>query len=225
MTSKEQYCYYHYLNNQLLKNQDDLRKGERTRQKLLLATTRLLDEVGYHGLTTANICKAAELSSATFYLYFKNRKEIVLALLSGFSQYLYDQLKLANQENKANDRIKSVNRAWVHTTSKNSGLLRCLYQMTDEDSEFDDLVNSLNHNWYLSVAKSLNKNNDTSNPEHLITAYAMGNMTDELTRNLFTRNNPYLNEAFQQLGWEEEQLADFITNIWKKAGVAYTPTP
>lgn len=212
MSQKEEYSYYHYMETKYRESRSELRKGERTRLKLLMATIRLLDDVGYHGLTTANICKAANLSSATIYLYFKNRKEIVLAVLDGFAQYLIQQLK---QVNKEEDRMTQVNRIWIYVTSKNSGLLRCLLQMRDEVPEFDDRMNHLNHDWYLSIARSRNQDDDTVDPERLMIAYAMGGMVDELTRSLFTRCNPYLNDAFQQLGWNEEQLADFITSIWK----------
>lgn len=55
------------------------RKKERTRRQLVSAGLRVLAEKG-HGLTVSDIAAAADVSTGTFYNYFKDRAELLEAL-------------------------------------------------------------------------------------------------------------------------------------------------
>lgn len=56
------------------------RRGTETRQRLLDATSRLLEDKGLRELRVVDIARAVELSPATFYQYFRDVEEAVLAL-------------------------------------------------------------------------------------------------------------------------------------------------
>jgi AcrR family transcriptional regulator len=51
-----------------------------TRQTLLDAAATLFAERGYHGTTVPNIVRAAGVSQGTFYQYFGNRRDVLVAL-------------------------------------------------------------------------------------------------------------------------------------------------
>ncbi len=55
-------------------------KGRRTRARLLEAATKLLKTRSVREMTVMDIAKRAKTSSATFYLYFKDVEDVVLAL-------------------------------------------------------------------------------------------------------------------------------------------------
>jgi AcrR family transcriptional regulator len=55
-------------------------QGLRTRAKLLDAAMTVLAEKGYHSARVDDIVKAAEVSHGTFYLYFANKQELLVAL-------------------------------------------------------------------------------------------------------------------------------------------------
>lgn len=61
------------------------RKGNRTRQRLMDATRRLLKDHSPVGLTAVAVAKEARTSSATFYIYFTDVRDIIyhLSLLAG----------------------------------------------------------------------------------------------------------------------------------------------
>lgn len=61
-------------------------KGLQTRRRLMEATDGLLQTTPLRELRVAHIVKAAETSSATFYLYFQDVSEVVLALIGEFNQ-------------------------------------------------------------------------------------------------------------------------------------------
>ena len=56
------------------------RRGTQTRQRLLEATARLLEDNGLRELRVVDIARAVELSPATFYQYFGDVEAAVLAL-------------------------------------------------------------------------------------------------------------------------------------------------
>ena len=61
------------------------RKGRRTRAKIVAGASHLLRESPMGGLTVAAIAKEADISAPTFYLYFEDVGEVVLAILDEVS--------------------------------------------------------------------------------------------------------------------------------------------
>lgn len=57
------------------------RKGRETRQKIMDATIELLKTSSYKDLSVSEIATEAELSNATFYVYFKDVEEVIYACL------------------------------------------------------------------------------------------------------------------------------------------------
>lgn len=56
------------------------RRKQETREKLLEAALELFLEEGYEAVTTAQIAAAADLGAGTFYLHFKDKRAIYVAL-------------------------------------------------------------------------------------------------------------------------------------------------
>lgn len=56
-------------------------RAERTRSALLMAAGRLFAERGYQTTTVADIAESAGVSLGTFYQYFRDRSDVVAALL------------------------------------------------------------------------------------------------------------------------------------------------
>lgn len=61
-------------------------KGERTRQALIEATVGLLQSQGLRDVSVVDVARAAGISPATFYVYFRGVPEVVLAALESASQ-------------------------------------------------------------------------------------------------------------------------------------------
>ncbi len=61
-------------------------KGERTRRALIEATVELLQSQGLRDVSVVDVARAAGISPATFYVYFRGVPEVVLAALEDASQ-------------------------------------------------------------------------------------------------------------------------------------------
>lgn len=58
------------------------RRGALNREAILGAAHDVIAERGYHGATTAEICRRAEVSSGTFFHYFPKKIDVLIALLT-----------------------------------------------------------------------------------------------------------------------------------------------
>lgn len=63
------------------------------RERLIITTIELLDESGIQGLSTREIAKREGVSEATIFRHFKNKNELLAAVLDYFSQYDADIVK------------------------------------------------------------------------------------------------------------------------------------
>lgn len=61
-------------------------KGERTRRKLLDAAEEVFAAVGYHDASIVKITEAADVAQGTFYLYFKNKRQIFDEVVADLNQ-------------------------------------------------------------------------------------------------------------------------------------------
>lgn len=61
-------------------------KGERTRRALIGATVELLQSQGLRDVSVVDVARLAQISPATFYVYFRGVPEVVLAALESASQ-------------------------------------------------------------------------------------------------------------------------------------------
>ena len=73
---------------------DEMRTNLR-RTQILEAATRVFAEKGYHRATTKDIARAAEMAEGTIYLYFKNKAELLIALMEHLDQETTQSADLA----------------------------------------------------------------------------------------------------------------------------------
>jgi AcrR family transcriptional regulator len=69
------------------------REKEMRRKDIVDTAERLFFKKGYEKITMANIAEGAELARSTLYLYFKNKKEIYLAISIRGTEILNEMLK------------------------------------------------------------------------------------------------------------------------------------
>ncbi len=71
--------------------QQDSRRG-RTRARLTDAALRLMSERGINGTSVSEIAAAAELANGTFYLYFKDKADIVSTICSAVTLAMHNEM-------------------------------------------------------------------------------------------------------------------------------------
>lgn len=192
---------------------DDMRKGDRTRLGLLASAANFLAEHTLDGLTVAAVCKHAHLAHGTFYLYFKDRNDLVGLLLSKFVDYLQVQMRMAARQN--GDPVRNTTAAYCHLFKANAGLMKCLVMSIDTFPEAKTAFQRLNNEWASTVVRAYVKTHDDNadrENELMRRAYALGGMVDQYLTALFVTKDPWIVALSRDL----ETVTDTLTFLWKK---------
>ncbi|MFC4271282.1 TetR family transcriptional regulator [Sneathiella chungangensis] len=206
--------------NKVLEKQtkdDGLKKGERTKLRLMIATAKLLQDTFFHDLRIVDICKESGVSQGTFYLYFEDKMDIATTTLSKFVHHIYQALKEAGKNrNSLSESAYFTTLAYVEQFHLNKGLLRCLMQMTEESTKFEEIYQTLNSNWNKRTAEAIARRTRkplSENPEGLLVVYAAGGMVDEYLASLYVRRDPILVEH----SGSPEDVAELLSKLWLRA--------
>ena len=105
-----------------LKASPPKQKGHRTRERLRIATARVLDGKGYHGLRVADITTAAGVAEGSFYVYFKDKTEAALDVLTELlEEFMLEEVGLAAVAESPFESIRRANRHWLAFCRVNQG--------------------------------------------------------------------------------------------------------
>jgi len=193
------------------------RKGERTRDQLKLGAVKALDAMGYHAMRISDICSAAGVAAATFYIYFENKEEITRLVLSEYLDASMDLMAVSSQQRTPYETILETNLRWLEVVEANAGLMRCILQLGDEVEEFRDLAHNSNRQWYERVARSILRDHPNASVPFevaLFASYALGSMMDELARKLVIHPDPAFVSLTRMIAPSRDVLAEILTVMW-----------
>jgi TetR/AcrR family transcriptional repressor of nem operon len=204
-------------------------KGQRTRERLKIATAKVLSAKGYHGLRTNDVTETAGVAEGLFYVYFKDKTEASAAVLGSFLEdFVGDHFRQASGYPSAIEAIRATNRIWFALCRANTGLMRCLLQLGDEIPAFASLGQTSNHNWYVRIASSVTRHypEGAVDPRTaLLAAYMLGAMMDELARKLFIYPQAELLALLRELDADDDAVADAATVLWARLLYPGQPLP
>ncbi len=202
------------------------RRGERTRDKLKLSAIDVLDHMGYHDMRVADICKPAGVSPATFYLYFENKTDITIHVLSEFLEEVFVLPRVDVKPATPFQLILQANLRWIKAIRANAGLMRCLLQVGDEVPEFARLNQRNNYEWYRHIALGIIRRFPQKAVDEavaLLAVYSLGAMMDEISRALVVYQDPHLLALVGEQAPTTEELAEFLSLLWYRALYAANP--
>lgn len=213
--------YAEYL-DQRVNNEGPKRKGERTRDRLKIATAELLNEQSYQDLRITDICARAKVAPGTFYLYYENKQIVTIEILS---EYVEMWTVLSRQtaedldgEGDLFEAVYHTNLSYIQMAKANPGLTSCVMQMSEIKPEFAAFVHKASNQIYSrTVAAIAKRTRLPSSPVLLLTVSALGSMIDDLVRRLFVMPDPYLNKCISDMHMSTEDLAKHLTIIWYRS--------
>lgn len=204
------------------------RKGARTRDRLKIGAIQALEQRGYLAMRVSDICKRAKVSPAVFYLYFKNKRDITIEVLTEFLDSLFAHSGASEAPRSLFEAIYENNLSWVTSVRTNAGLMRCLLQLSDNEADFKELSERKNYEWFKRVTHSLLKRFPQPNFDErslLLAVYALGGMMDEFSRKLLVAREAHLESLVKDIAPTEEALAEYLSVMWYRALFAHDPAP
>lgn len=192
------------------------KKVDRTRLRLEIAAADLLSEKRYDELTVAEITQGADLAHGTFYRYFENRREIVLAVINGLSKSVLD-LRPRTTAETAFDAIRQMNRFYVDYYRQNAGLMRSYVSLKTEDPAFAELGQSSDRWLAERVLRDVEKRCPAlaKAPKDMrrVMVYSVMGMVDELLRKIYCGTDP----AVINFADQPETIAEVLSIVWWRA--------
>jgi AcrR family transcriptional regulator len=119
------------------------RKGTQTRERLIRATTELLEKRPLRDVVVSDIAILAGTSSSSFYIYFADVSSAALAAAQGVEQITPEMetlLGAAWTPAHAQDKASALVEAYVNLSSQHHAILRIRNLSADEgDKRFEDV--------------------------------------------------------------------------------------
>jgi TetR/AcrR family transcriptional regulator, transcriptional repressor for nem operon len=204
------------------------RKGERTRDRLRVATAEALEARGYTRLRVSDICERAGVSPAAFYQYFPNREAITVEVLSDFMQTTVRPAQPVAPAATRFEALYAANLAWIASTRVNAGLVRCLLQLGDQVPSFRRRAERLNVEWYEHVAGAIVRSARRVDARHdvmRLAVHALGGMMDEVARTMLLAPASRVRRLLRDTAPTDEALAEFLSVLWYRALFGRDPVP
>lgn len=197
------------------------RKGLRTRARLGIAAARVLEQKGYHALRVTDVTEQAEIAEGSFYLYFKDKTDVTLSVLTGMLDDFFATHMANTRAPTSHEAIREANRRWINLSRANAGMMRCVFQLADEEPQFAHLLQQANRQWYGRIADTFARrrpglNGGLSGSPALFGAYLLGSMMDEIVRKLIVYPDPKFLAVLTDLGADDLAVADAASLIWLK---------
>ncbi|MDG4647853.1 TetR/AcrR family transcriptional regulator [Roseibacterium sp. SDUM158017] len=189
-----------------------LRKGERTRNDLVVSCARLLADAPFEQLTVSTLCKAAGVAHGTFYIYFANLNAVSAEVLGQFVDHV--QLEMRAATRRGGDPTRNATGAYMRLFEENAGLMKCLVTGMDAFPEARAAFQRLNHEWARTVVRAARRGGGDarSEAEMMRRAYALGGMVDQYLSALFVTGDPWV----RALSEDREEVLDLFTDLWKR---------
>lgn len=202
------------------------RKGERTRDKLKLAAVTVLNKAGYQRMRITDICKAAGVSAGSFYVYYANKDEITVDVLTEFLNTIEETYRRGSPPKSAYEAVYRTNLAYLAAARVNAGLIRCTLQFLDEAPAFAAHEHRVTHQHFRRTAENILRHAGANPPDPdtvMLAAYVLGGMVDELCRRLFVYQDPHLQAVVDRCAPGDEEIAEFLSVMWHRALYARDP--
>lgn len=196
-------------------------KGDRTRQRLRIAAAEALETEGFQGLKVSDICARADVAQGTFYVYFRDKVEIAVDVLIGFTDTLYELVREAARGKDDFESIRASNLFFIKAYSANPGLMRCHVQMISQEPAFAEAWEPRHRRWQETLGRSIERRTGgrLSGGTALAVATALEGMVfNHLFTTVVTRN-----DLADDDGTRAEEMADMLSVLWYRAVHARDP--
>lgn len=202
-----------------LKDSPPKLKSERTRAALNLATARLLEKDGYNNLRVADISFTAGVGTTTFHYHYNNRTDATKEVLLGFLDEVAATTKTSTHDSNAFASIYHGNKALIDVFQANSGLMKSMFQLGDQDRDFFNVWRNMSLEWYQKTTDKtvMRHPENVSDSLMYLTIYSLGGMVDELLRGLYLYQDSSVLKIIKEFNFSNDAIAYFITAIWYRS--------
>ena len=222
--------YSHWLQENISNSTKPVEKKDKTRTKLKIAASSLLNFTPYQELHIHEICKKADVGAGTFYRYFKGKKELTEEILEELIQHFFRLMSAAGKENQKNsmfDLFTQANLSFFRFADANHGLFRCLLHANAEEYQLGNIFENSTSSWAVRVTQAILKNHITATENAKVNSqlneactltivHCLASMLDDLAARLTFRNDQTLKTLFEENDLNDVKSAKFLAVLWHR---------
>lgn len=188
-------------------------RGLRSRDRLKRAAREMLNEKGFRNLRVQDVTARAGVASGLFYRYFQDLREVVAEIARDFFDEVLKDTGTESQGAHPYDWIYAQHLNVVRGFAENPGILACLFGLTTDFAEFDEIWKRNAHKWNLQVAAFLRRaaGFEAGTAERM--GFVLGAMTEGVIYQELIRHT----EDLIELGRRPEDITEVITVMWYRA--------
>lgn len=108
-------------------------RGQRTRERLLVAARQVFERDGYHDTRVTDISKAARVAHGTFYTYFDSKEDVFRQVLRRMQDDMHSRRSSAPRGLSAAERIAHANRGYMEEYRRNARMIGIMEQAASAD--------------------------------------------------------------------------------------------
>lgn len=175
-------------------------KGEKARAKLKAAALVVMEQVGYHKMRITDVTREAGVAAGLFYHYFKDLPSLTREVLE---DYVNLALQIENIEKDVPrgdwyGRMLVHNKLVIASYNQRPGIMRCLFQLADEDAEFsaqlrDNWIQQLS--WLTALMPKLFPQVEFREHQALMVVYTLASSGERVLRDYYVNSEPRLTAA------------------------------
>jgi AcrR family transcriptional regulator len=112
------------------------RRHEETRAELVRAAVELAGEASFKDLTVDEIARAAGVSRPAFYLYFRDKEELLLSAVEEASRVMYEEAdRWWHGEGEPAELVRAAVDGGARAYAENAGILRVANEVSTYDAD------------------------------------------------------------------------------------------
>jgi AcrR family transcriptional regulator len=186
-------------------------KGERTRQRLIVAARKIFERDGYFDARVADIAAEAGVGHGTFYTYFTSKDDIFVAVAQLVTDALFQVYTLPHGLD-AVQRIHETNRRYVERYEQNAIMLGLLDQVAPTSPPLREMRLGIRRHFAERLEAAIARMNHlgrTAEPrlDPFATGIALGSMVDQICYQWFVMGEPF----------DRELMLETFDQIWIRA--------
>lgn len=175
-------------------------KGAQARARLKKAALTVLERIGYHKMRIADVTAEAGVAQGLFYHYFPDLKSMTLEVLGEYVAGASRLEKIEDGVDPGNwfQLIYAHNYLVVDSYARRPGLMRCLFQLADEEAAFSSMLrgNFLEQmSWLVKLMPRMFPQTEFKPHQALMIAYSLAGAGETLLKEYFINANPALTAA------------------------------
>ena len=173
-------------------------QAEATREHLLVTARDVFSERGYHNTSVGAITSAANTAHGTFYLYFRNKEDIFIAVVQSAVFDMYDQWAVGDPEGRGREFVRMTMRRSLQAYAKHAGIWRCLLESVFTSHALEAMWREMRVGFINQIAACLEQYQQTGKVrvvDPVMAANAIGSMLEWTATTTFVLRMPPVEDA------------------------------